>query len=167
MTSMQISYRLLKLSVLAAALLAGGLFSLDAMNRRDAGNVERPSTAGSGALDGMRFSGQVGPLGKPGDVTDSFVFADGLFLSTECEKRCDFPARPYFVRHQADGIDFVSKTRCPTKNALIEWRGTVDGDRISGEFTWTVERWYWTIEKTFWFEGTLAEEKAVAEDKES
>lgn len=160
---MRVSYRFLKLGLLATVLLAGGLFFLDAVMSRDAVKAEQPLASGSGILDGMRFSGQVGPLGKPGDLADSFVFADGLFASTECEKRCNFPARPYYVRHQADGISFVSETQCPAKNAIIEWRGTVQGNRISGEFTWTVERWYWTVEKTFWFEGTLAEAEAVAE----
>jgi len=115
---------------------------------------------GSGALDGMIFKGKLGPMGQPADVEDTLVFANGLFLSSECERRCNFPARPYFVRNINDGIEFISETRCPDKDATLVWRGTIENDVIKGEFTWVSSRWYWTYEKTFWFEGVLSEEAA-------
>lgn len=122
-----------------------------------AAKVDAELADGSGILDGLVFSGELGLLGKPADVKDKLVFADGMFVSTECEKRCNYPARPYFVRQRGEKIEFVSETQCPTKDAKIVWRGTVDNETISGEATWTVNRWYWTVEKKFWFEGTLAE----------
>lgn len=105
----------------------------------------------------MTFSGDVGPLGKPANVRDLLVFAKGTFVSKECERRCGYPAAPYFVRRVGDTTEFISETRCPDKDATIVWRGTVDDDTIKGVFTWTTSRWYWTIEKEFWFEGTLAD----------
>jgi hypothetical protein len=113
---------------------------------------------GSGALDGKTFKSKLGPLGQPADVEDTLVFANGLFLSSECERLCNFPARPYFVRNKNDGIEFISETRCPNKEATLVWRGTIENDVIKGEFTWVSSRWYWTYEQTFWFEGVLSDE---------
>jgi hypothetical protein len=139
-------------------LLAGGwfVFSLEAMPVQ-AENVDTADVGGSGVLDGMTFSAELGPFGRPADVKDTLVFANGTFVSTECERRCEYPARPYFIRQVGDRIEFISETRCPDKDAKIVWRGTVDDGTIKGVFTWTTVRWYWTIEKEFSFEGTLVE----------
>ena len=128
-------------------------------------NIETGQLSGSGPLDGMIFSGQLGAMGKPADVNDNFVFANGLFVSKQCEQRCNYPARPYFVRRTGDKVSFISETHCPTKDAKIVWRGTVDDETIKGEFTWTVERWYWTIEKTFWFEGSLVQASQLSSNQ--
>ena len=115
-----------------------------------------------GPLDGMTFTGALGPDGKPKDVPDTFVFANGTFVSKECEQSCKYPARPYFVRRHNDQTDFVSETKCPYKDAKIVWRGTVKGDTITGVSTWTVTRWYWTVEKNFEFAGKLAKQPSPA-----
>jgi len=119
--------------------------------------VDASEAVGSEILDGMTFIGELGLKGRPADVKDTFVFEDGNFVSKECEKTCRFPARPYFIRHVGDTIEFISETRCPDKDAKIVWQGIVDGETIKGMFHWTSKRWYWTIEKDFWFEGTLIE----------
>jgi len=119
--------------------------------------VDTSETVSSEILDGMTFIGELGPKGKPADVKDTFVFEDGNFVSKECEARCKFPARPYFIRHVGNTIEFISETRCPYKDAKIIWRGSVDGKKIKGVYHWRSERWYWTIEKEFWFEGILVE----------
>ncbi len=113
------------------------------------------ASAAAGPLDGMTFVGMLGPDGKPKDIADTFVFENGSFVSKECELRCKYPARPYFVRKDGDKTLFISETQCPYKDAKIIWRGTVDGDTIRGESTWVVKRWYWTYEDTFEFEGKL------------
>lgn len=115
------------------------------------GNIEIVS----GPLDGMTFRGALGPDGKPKDTPDVFVFENGTFVSKECESRCKYPARPYFVRVNGNKTEFISETRCPYKDARIVWRGTVEGDRITGKSTWVVNRWYWSVENTFEFEGRL------------
>jgi len=138
------------------AILAGGWLLLSpAAMPVQAENVDSADVAGSGFLDGMSFAAELGPLGKPADLEDTLVFANGTFVSTECEKRCQYPARPYFIRHVGDKVEFVSETECPYKDAKIVWRGTVEDGTIKGVFTWTTVRWYWTIEKEFAFEGTL------------
>ncbi len=115
-----------------------------------------------GTLDGMVFSGVLGQVGEPGDVEDTLVFENGTFVSTECDKRCGYPARPYFVRQVGNKIEFISESNCLYKDAKIVWRGTIDGDTLKGVSSWTVKRWYWTIEKEFWFEGTLVERAGLA-----
>jgi hypothetical protein len=115
--------------------------------------IGQPAT---GPLDGMTFKGHLGPSGAPADVADQWVFEDGMFVSKECERRCNYPPRPYYSREAGESTEFISVTNCPDKNATIVWRGTVDGRSIKGEATWTMERWYWTIENTFAFEGELA-----------
>ena len=119
--------------------------------------VKIEDVPGSGILDGMTFSGELGPFDKPADVNDTLIFKDGTFVSTECEKNCHYPARPYFTRQTGDKVEFISETRCPYKDAKIVWRGTVDNGSIEGVYTWTISRWYWTVEKDFKFTGTLAE----------
>jgi len=110
---------------------------------------------GSGILDGLTFSAMLGPNGKPLDIQDSLIFENGTFVSTECEKQCNYPAQAYFARRVGEKIEFISETRCLTKDAEIVWRGTIDGDNIKGIYSWTANRWYWTIEKEFRFEGIL------------
>ena len=111
-----------------------------------------------GPLDGMTFIGAVGPDGEPKDIPDVFVFENGTFVSKECELRCKYPARPYFIRVNGTKTEFISETQCPYKDAKIVWRGTVDGDTIKGKSTWVVKRWYWTVENTLEFEGKLSKQ---------
>jgi len=70
----------------------------------------------SGPLDGLRFTGALGPDGKPKDTPDTFVFENGNFVSKECELRCSYPARPYFVRVNVSKTEFISETQCPYKD---------------------------------------------------
>ena len=137
----------------AVTLTFGALMAFNLTNPAGAGQEENLTT--TGPLDGMSFSGALGPDGQPKDVVDRFVFYDGTFVSKECELRCKYPARPYSV-NRADGkVTFTSRTKCPYKDATIVWRGTVDGDTIEGVATWTIKRWYWTLEKRYEFSGKL------------
>lgn len=117
-------------------------------------------TEGKAPLDGKVFIGALGPEGKPKDVEDRFVFGSGTFVSKECELRCDYPARPYFVRQVGEKIEFLSETKCPYKDATIVWRGVVENDTIKGVATWTINRWYWTIERKYEFSGKLRQSVA-------
>lgn len=143
-----------------AALAAGWVALSQATQPERGGPAETAERSGSGVLDGMTFSSKLGLAGKPGDVDDRLAFQNGLFVSTECDRRCGYPAQPYFARHVGARIEFVSEARCLYKDATIVWRGAVEGGTIRGTFTWTLDRWYWTIEKEFWFEGRLVEPSA-------
>lgn len=120
------------------------------------------SIKGIGILDGLTFTSRNGQYGKPGDHSDTLIFKDGTFVSTDCEKNCNYPAQAYFARRVGEKIEFISETRCLTQDAEIVWRGTVDGNHIEGTYSWRSSRWYWTIEKEFWFKGSLEESKNPA-----
>lgn len=140
------------------AILIGGWFVLSqATKPLQAKKIETTERGGSGILDGMTFVGKIGPVGKPADVQDALTFTNGMFVSIGCDRRCGYPAGPYFVRYVGDKIEFVSEGNCTDKNAKISWRGTIENDTLKGSFTWTSKRWYWTIEKEFWFEGKLSD----------
>ena len=110
---------------------------------------------GKGVLDGMIFKSELGPIGKPPDIKDDLIFKDGMFVSVQCERQCNYPAQPYFVREKDGEIQFVSETKCLTKDAKLVWRGSVKGNTIEGILEWTANRWYWTVQKEFWFKGTI------------
>jgi hypothetical protein len=149
------------LIILVVTIVAYGWSSLlvGATGKDPTENASAPDSQ-SGPLDGMIFTGALGPDGKPKDIPDSFVFENGAFVSKECELRCKYPARPYFVRVNGTRTEFISETKCPYKDAKIVWRGTIEGDTIKGKSTWIVKRWYWTVENTFEFEGKLIEKPA-------
>ena len=142
-------------AALIAALAGGWVFLSQATQTARDRPVALADHAGIGALDGMTFSSELGLTGKPSDVHDQLIFQHGLFVSTECDRRCGYPAQPYFARQVGDRIEFLSEAQCLHKDATIVWRGTVEDGTISGTFTWTVNRWYWTLEKEFWFKGKL------------
>lgn len=145
----------LKKGIIAAAAYLS-LMLLPAIANHQTGSGEPMSTAHqSGPLDGKVFVGKLGPEGKVKDIADVFVFENGTFVSKECELRCDYPARPYFIRELQGKTEFLSHTKCPYKDAEIVWHGTVDGNRISGTATWTLKRWYWTVVNRYDFEGEL------------
>lgn len=149
----------LAIGVLVAVLAAGGIVFFQAAKPVLAKKSETTVVEGSGVLDGMTFSSELGPVGEPANVKDFLIFENGMFVSKECERRCDYPPAAYFVRRVGASIEFVSETHCSANDATIVWRGTVDDESgtINGMFTWTSTRWYWTIEKEFWFEGRLAD----------
>ena len=142
--------------------LAAAWLALSPTNRVKVAQVEVVDDGGTGILDGMTFAGSMRLASESQGVDDTFVFANGTFASTECDRRCGYPARPYFIRHVDGKIEFISESHCLYKDAKIEWRGTVEDGTIKGESIWTVDRWYWTIEKEFLFEGTLVDTAAPA-----
>ncbi len=135
-----------------------GLATLFAFGSQGNANatVESPEI-GQGALDGLTFTGMIGPDGAQEDVVDTFVFEQGNFKSLECELRCDYPARPYHVRMQDGVTSFSSETKCPYKDATIVWRGTIEDDQLIGVAEWTMRRWYWTVTRDFTFTAKLDE----------
>jgi len=160
---MRVSRLLLVVSALALLIGLGGFFMADlqSSSAKETELATLASLQGEGLLDHKVFLSKMGPAGKPADVEDHLVFGSGLFVSSECQARCDYPARPYFTRSQDGALHFVSETKCPYKDATILWRGKVQGDRITGEAVWTLKRWYWSVERTFWFEGELVENEAI------
>lgn len=107
-----------------------------------------------GPLDGQVFIGEFGPIGKPANGTDKWIFADGGFRSESCVE-CGFPENVYTSAAGSGGTRFSSTTGCPVSDAVIVWEGTVKDGEIDGVFTWTKKRWYRTIRKQYWFKGKI------------
>lgn len=143
------------LGVLLAGVAGAWVFSSETPHSVPVDRPEASEKGGSGILDGMTFTGQLGLVGKPADIMDTFVFANGLFTSTECDRQCGYPPAPYFIRRTKGAIEFVSASRCRNKDSTLEWRGIVEKGTVRGRLHWTANRWYWTIKKEFRFEGKL------------
>ena len=105
-----------------------------------------PSAMGvTGELDGKSFVGQMGQVGKDKGDKDTFIFKDGKFHSTACDPY-GFGDGAYTAKVNGDAIAFEAKTTSPT-DGLMQWMGTVKGDKIEGTATWQrvgkapVEHW--------------------------
>ena len=140
---------------LVAAVVAIFLVSSAAIQPHEVAMFPSPGLSASRILDGMTFSGTVGSDATDADVLDELTFADGKFVSVECDRRCGYPPAPYFVRRTGNRIEFETESNCTRQDAKITWRGTIENGALKGRFTWISKRWYWTLEKEFWFEGTL------------
>ncbi len=117
--------------------------------------TQSPATAaapGSRILDGQSFSGQVGAQGKTKSYnTDSIVFADGYFVSTDCVQY-GFTRAPYTAERVGDAIRFRAVTTSPTHGTMT-WEGSIRGDEAQAEYRWVRERWFWTQRGEYWFKG--------------
>jgi hypothetical protein len=96
--------------ILTCALTAGVILGSSGAMTSIAGEKEQLTNRIGGPLDGRSFVGALGPRGKPKDIEDRFVFVNGTFASKECELKCKYPARPYFIRKVGDKIEFISET---------------------------------------------------------
>jgi hypothetical protein len=108
--------------------------------------------AGIQILDGMSFSGPVGPKGKPTRRDDLFLFSDGSFISKNCQE-LGFTAAPYWVRRSGNIVHFRVELESPEHGTIV-YTGQVQGNELEASFAWIKDRWYWTIEREFWFKGT-------------
>lgn len=108
-----------------------------------------------GPLDGFRFDAQIQLADAAPAYTDTLIFDRGLFLTGENTDRCNHPPSVYHAAKSADGLAFVVRAECPTKNTSMVWRGIIQGDTVTGTITWTSSRWYWDTEQVLDFTGTL------------
>jgi hypothetical protein len=106
-------------------------------------------------LDGKTFSGFNGEKGKDldPDEDEEFVFENGRFISTTCNKY-NFADSAYSAVEVGDSVHFEAVTVSPT-HGQIAWKGVVHGDLIEATFAWTKERWYWDTHREYWFKGSL------------
>jgi len=130
------------------------------LNTAFAGTEEAPAGAGqkstaANILDGKKFKGQTGEVGKKTHHEDLLVFDGGHFTSTECYQ-FGFKSGPYTATVEQDAIRFKAVTHSPT-HGKMEWEGTVRGDTLEVSYSWTKERWLWTTFRKYWFKGTLVQ----------
>lgn len=108
-----------------------------------------PPAAG-GPLDGMVFSGRIGPVDNP-DLTDHLYFENGRFWSGQCV-HCGFEPGVYWIRRTGEGIAFRGVLQSAERGTFT-YSGLVKGDSVEVSIHWRQERWYWTIDRELRFVG--------------
>lgn len=111
------------------------------------------NTSGAHLLDGKSFKGPTGEKGKKTHHEDVLVFKDGQFTSSMCFEY-GFTGGPYTAWAEGVLIHFTAETVSPT-HGKMNWKGTLQGDSMVVEYSWTKERWLWTTYREYWFKGTL------------
>lgn len=122
---------------------ATGAVSLMSKDVPDLAVPEGPWQASS-ALDGRVFYTVDRIVGSDEILIDELHFVDGRFQSLMCQEYCDFGWTEYETKEVEGTLHFTVTTQCPEAPHTVVWYGTVDGEQISIEATWTTRRWYWT-----------------------
>ena len=133
-------------------LLAACLSAQLSAAQESSGKVEEKIIA-SHLLDGKEFIGPTGEKGKKADHEDVLRFSDGKFTSSACFE-FGFKGGPYTTTHEGETIHFHAVTISPT-HGKMEWNGTLKGDSLEVNYSWTKERWFWTTYREYWFKGML------------
>jgi hypothetical protein len=107
-----------------------------------------------GALDGRTFHTVDRILGSDDVLQDELHFRNGTFQSLKCQEYCDFGWSEYQVKQVGDTMHFTAITRCPDAPHTVVWYGTVEGDQLRHQGTWTTRRWYWTHQMEFEGQGS-------------
>lgn len=105
----------------------------------------------SGPLDGMVFSGMLGPEGNL-DSEDELYFSNGKFWSKLCTK-CGFQPGDYWVRTVGDVTHFQGQLI--SERGVFDYFGTLKDGKLEATMDWTIKRWYWSIERDYAFSGVL------------
>lgn len=113
------------------------------------------SLSNAGALDGKVFIGKSGDAGKQASGEDTLSFEDGKLHSVECDQ-WGFNKGAYTTKKVGNKILFEAETTSHD-NGKIMWKGTMEGDSLEAEYTWSKKRLLWTSKKDKWFKGTLKE----------
>lgn len=139
--------QILQIAAIVVATLGTGAATLTVMND-DIPDLAIPEGdwAATGALDGMTFQIYGEDLSNDSGAVleDSIVFRDGTFQSTDCEEYCNFGWSDYETKEIDGIIHFTATALCPDAPHTVVWYGTVTGDDVAVDVTWTTRRWYWT-----------------------
>ena len=104
------------------------------------------SALAAGPVDGKSFAGGIWMQGEKAPQHDEFVFKDGTFRSTACDKY-GFAAAPYRVSQDGDAMRVEAETMSPTQGRIV-WKGTIRAGEFEGVSTWQpmhgkpVEAWF-------------------------
>ncbi|HYA02337.1 MAG TPA: hypothetical protein VEI04_04405 [Syntrophobacteria bacterium] len=83
---------------------------------------------------GEVFVVESGEMGKKSEVKDAFIFKDGKFRSTNCD-RYGFGDGAYTSTMMGDAITFAADTRSESSGTM-HWEGMVQGDKVDVRYTW-------------------------------
>lgn len=137
--------QILQVAAIALATLGTGAATISLMNEDipDLAVPEGDWSAGS-LLDGRSFE-IIGMDEASGAVLeDKIIFRDGTFQSVDCQNACDFGWSDYETKVIDDMIHFTARTVCPDAPHTVVFYGTILGDIVQVDVTWTTRRWYWT-----------------------
>lgn len=154
--------QILQIAAIAAATFGTGAATLSVMNE-DIPDLTIPegNWAATGALDGMTFRIHGEDLSSGAELEDEILFRDGTFQSADCEKYCNFGWSDYKTKDVDGVIHFTVTAICPDAPHTVVWYGTVTGDVMAVEVTWTTRRWYWTNQIAVQGAGTATPSEAV------
>lgn len=155
--------QILQVAAIAFATLGTGAATLTVMNE-DIPDLAVPegNWANEGLLDGMSFVVSGTDLASGAELTGEIQFRDGTFQSTDCQEYCNFGWTEYQTQ-QIDGvIHWTTTALCPDAPHTVVWHGTVDGDVLRLDATWTTRRWYWTNQIPMLATGTAVPPEAVS-----
>lgn len=147
--------QILQVAVIAIATLGTGAATLTVMkpDLPDMAIPEGDWSAGS-ALDGKTFYTTDTILETGEILKDELVFRDGTFQSVMCQAYCDFGWSDYQTKTIGETIHFTARTICPDAPHTVVFYGTVKGEDVQFEASWTTRRWYWTHQITAVGEGS-------------
>jgi hypothetical protein len=136
---------ILQVAAIALATLGTGAATMSVMNEDipDLAVPEGAWTAGH-ELDGKRFNVKGKDLASGAELEDDIIFREGTFQSLDCQKYCDFGWSDYQTKMIDGVIHFTARAICPDAPHTVVWYGTMTGDTVELQATWTTRRWYWT-----------------------
>ena len=140
----------MQIAAIGLATVGTGAATLTVMNDDipDLSVPEGEWSAGT-KLDGRSFFVIGSDLDSGEILEDELIFRDGTFQSANCQIYCDFGWSEYQTKVQGEVIHFTARTECPDAPHTVVWYGTVTGDAVEVEGTWTTRRWYWTHQIRF------------------
>ena len=155
--------QILQIAAIAVATLGTGAATLSVMNE-DIPDLAVPEGdwADTGALDGMTFVVYGQDLSSGAELEDEIIFRDGTFQSVYCEEYCNFGWSDYQTKTIDGVIHWTTTTICPDAPHTVVWYGTVTGDEVTIDATWTTRRWYWTKQIPIRATGTVVPQEIVA-----
>lgn len=139
--------KILQFAAVALLTLGAGAATLSLLNQ-NVPDLEVPEGAWAGGheLDGQTFNIEAVDLDRGLRLDDDIVFRDGAFRSIDCQNYCDFDWTDYRTKVIDDVVHFTVRMVCPDAPHTIVWYGTVEGDEIAMDVSWTTRRWYWTTQ---------------------
>lgn len=96
------------------------------------------SFAETAKLDGSVYAGKLWMQGEKKPEADTFIFKDGTFRSTACDKY-GFTAVAYRAMQDGDATLIEAETQSPSDGRMV-WRGTVRAGQFEGVNTWHPKR---------------------------
>ena len=141
--------QILQVAAITLATVGTGAATLTVMNE-DVPDFQVPAGdwAPGNELDGRVFYTTDTVIETGELLQDELVFRDGTFQSVMCQVYCDFGWSEYQTKIVDDVIHFTARTECPDAPHVVVFYGTVTGDEIEIEGSWTTRRWYWTHQIT-------------------